>query len=251
MPKTYIDNAENELLQKGLEQFELNKNAKVSYDLNVDPAYMEKIGVGKFDIGDYIQVYDPVLGIDKVLRVNQTTIDFIQSGDYNPYRTKIVIADSYEINYTSQIVLDIKQIKNVMSITNLGQINYSKLGLKTTEELKNLVFDTDDYFNPENIRPNSIETNMISVGARSQQISCSVVFYVMFENDKNKIKVNPGIIYSQTLDKEWNIPENVEIIPDDQFRYVYGKCSKTNQIGSIFLVRNRSSLMPMRMIIIS
>ncbi|KAA2223056.1 phage tail protein [Chryseobacterium sediminis] len=233
MPKTYIDNAENELLQKGLEQFELNKNAKVSYDLNVDPAYMEKIGVGKFDIGDYIQVYDPVLGIDKVLRVNQTTIDFIQSGDYNPYRTKIVIADSYEINYASQIVLDIKQIKNVMSITNLGQINYSKLGLKTTEELKNLVFDTDDYFDPENIRPNSIETNMISVGARSQQISCSVVFYVMFENDKNKVKVNPGIIYSQTFDKEWNIPENTETIPDDQFRYVYGKCSKTDQTGAI------------------
>lgn len=233
MPKTYIDNAENELLQKGLEQFELNKNAKVSYDLSVDPAYMEKIGVGKFDIGDYIQVYDSVLGIDKVLRVNQITNSFIESYDYNPFRLKIVIADSYEIAYSSKVELQIKEIKNVLSITNLGQINYSKLGLKTTEELKNLVFDTDDYFNPENIRPNSIETNMISVGARSQQISCSVVFYVMFENDKNKVKVNPGIIYSQTFDKEWNIPENVETIPDDQFRYVYGKCSKTDQTGSI------------------
>lgn len=233
MPKTYIDNAENELQQKGLEQFELNKNAKVSYDLNVDPAYMEKIGIGRFDIGDYIQVYDAKLGIDKIIRVNQITTDFIQGGDYNPFRTKIVIADSYEINYASQLVLDIKEIKNVMSITNLGNINYSKLGLKTTEELKNLVFDTDDYFNPDNIRPNSIETNMISVGARSQQISCSVVFYVMFGNDKNKIKVNPGIIYSQTMDKEWLIPENVETIPDDQYRYVYGKCSKTDQTGAI------------------
>ncbi|MCE4064364.1 phage tail protein [Chryseobacterium gleum] len=239
MPKTYIDNAENELLQKGLEQFELNKNAKVSYDLNVDPAYMEKIGVGKFDIGDYIRVYDPVLGIDKVLRVNQITNSFIESYDYNPFRLKIVIADSYEIAYSSKVELQIKEIKNVLSITNLGQINYSKLGLKTTEELKNLVFDTDDYFNPENIRPNSIETNMISVGARSQQISCSVVFYVMYENDKNKIKVNPGIIYSQTFDKEWNIPENVETIPDDQFRYVYGKCSKTDQTGSIVFTQEQ------------
>lgn len=239
MPKKYIDNAENELLQKGLEQFELHKNAKVSYDLNVDPVYMEKIGVGKFDIGDYINVYDPIFGIDKVLRVNQITNDFIQGGDYDPNRTKIVIADTYEINYASQVVLDIKEIKNVMSITNLGKINYSKLGVKTTEELRNLVFDTDDYFNPENIRPNSIETNMISVGARSQQISCSVVFYVMFENNKNKIKVNPGIIYSQTLDKEWNIPEYVENIPDDQFRYVYGKCSKTNQTGAIVFTQEQ------------
>ncbi|ASK29719.1 hypothetical protein CEY12_06195 [Chryseobacterium sp. T16E-39] len=239
MPKSYIDNAENELLVKGLEQFDLHKNAKVSYDLGVDPAYMEKIGLGKFDIGDYIRVIDEELGINKVLRVNQETISFIENGDYNPYRTKIVIADTYEINYSSQVILDIKEIKNVMSIVNLGNINYSKIGLKTTEELKNLVFDTDDYFNPENIRPNSIETNMLTVGARSQQISCSVVFYLMYENDKNKVKVNPGIIYSQTMDKEWNIPENIETIPDDTWRYVYGKCSKTDQSGSIVFTQEQ------------
>jgi len=239
MPKTYIDNAENELLQKGLEQFDLHKNAKVSYDLEVDPVYMEKIGLGRFDIGDYIQVYDSALRVDKVLRVNQITTDFIQGGDYNPYRTKIVIADSYEINYSSQLILDVKEIKNVMSITNLGQINYSKLGLKTTEELKNLVFDTDGYFDPENIRPNSIETNMLTVGAKSQQISCSVVFFVMFENNKNKVKVNAGLIYSQTLEKTWNIPEDVVTIPDDQYRYVYAACSKTNDTASIVFTQDK------------
>lgn len=239
MPKTYIDNAENELLKKGLEQFDLHKNAKVSYDLQVDPAYMRKIGLGKFDIGDYIQVYDAALRIDKILRVNQITTSFIENGDYNPYRTKIVIADTYEINYSSQVIIDIKEIKNVMSITNLGNINYSKLGLKTTEELKNLTFDPDGFFDPENIRPGSVETNMLSVGARSQQISCSVVFFLMYENNKNKVKVNPGIIYSQTMDKEWNIPENVETIPDDAWRYVYGKCSKTDQSGSIVFTQEQ------------
>lgn len=233
MPKTYIDNAENELLVKGLEQFDLHKNAKVSYDLEVDPVYMEKIGLGRFDIGDYIQVYDPIFGIDKVLRVNQITTDFIQSGEYNPYRTKIVIADTYEINYSSQLILDIKEIKNVMSITNLGQINYSKLGLKTTQELQNLVFDTDGFFDPENIRPNSIETNMLTVGAKSQQISCSVVFFVMFENNKNKVKINAGLIYSQTFEKTWNIPEDIVTIPDDQYRYVYAVCSKTDNTAAM------------------
>ncbi|NML70023.1 hypothetical protein HHL23_09440 [Chryseobacterium sp. RP-3-3] len=239
MPKVYIDNAENELLVKGLEQFDLHKNAKVSYDLEVDPAYMEKIGLGRFDIGDYIQVYDPIFGIDKVLRVNQITTDFIQSGDYNPFRTKIVIADSYEINYSSQLILDIKEIKNVMSITNLGQINYSKLGLKTTQELQNLVFDTDGFFDPENIRPNSIETNMLTVGAKSQQISCSVVFFVMFENNKNKVKVNAGLIYSQTFEKTWNIPEDIVTISDDQYRYVYAACSKTDNTASMVFTQDK------------
>jgi hypothetical protein len=239
MPQSYIDAAENELLQKGLEQFELHKNAKVSYSMEVDPEYLKKVGLGRFDIGDYIRIVDDPLKINKVLRVNQETIDFIQDGVYNPYRSKIVIADSYEINYSSQIILDIKEIKNVMSITNLGQINYSKLGMKTTEELKNLTFDTDGYFDPENIRPESIETNMLSVGAKSQQISCSVVFFVMFENNKNKVKVNPGIVYSQTFDKEWTIPEKIETIPDDDYRYVYAACSKTGTTGEMVFTKDQ------------
>lgn len=228
MPQTYIDNAENELLVKGIEQFELHKNAKVSYDLEIDPAYMEKIGIGNFDIGDYITVADQPLGINKMLRINSTTVNFIENGVYNPYKYKVVIADSYEINYASQVILDVKEIKNVLSITNLGNINYSKLGLKTTQELQNLTFDTDGYFNPENIKPESIETNMLSVGAKSQQVSCSVVFELMVDGNKNKVKANAGVIYSQTFDKTWNISENTEVLPDDEYRYVYAVCSKTS-----------------------
>lgn len=228
MPQTYIDNAENELLVKGLEQFELHKNAKVSYDLEIDPAYMEKIGIGNFDIGDYVTVVDKPLGINKMLRINSTTVTFIEGGVYNPFNYKVTIADSYEINYASQVILDVKTIKNVLSITNLGNINYSKLGLKTTQELQNLAFDTDGYFWPENIKPESIETNMLSVGAKSQQVSCSVVFELMVDGNKNKVKANAGVIYSQTFDKTWNISENNITIPDDQFRYVYAVCSKSS-----------------------
>lgn len=227
MPQSYIDNAENELLVKGLEQFELHKNAKVSYDLEIDPAYMEKIGIGNFDIGDYVTVVDKPLGINKMLRINSTTVTFIEGGVYNPFKYKVVIADSYEINYASQVILDVKTIKNVLSITNLGNINYSKLGLKTTQELQNLAFDTDGYFWPENIKPESIETNMLSVGAKSQQVSCSVVFELMVDGNKNKVKANAGVIYSQTFDKTWNIAENNITLPDDGFRYVYAVCSKT------------------------
>jgi len=227
MPDSYIKNAENELLVKGLEQFEIHKNAKVSYDLEIDSAYMEKIGIGNFDIGDYVTAVDKPLGINKMLRINSTTVTFIENGVYNPYKYKVVIADSYEINYASQVILDVKEIKNVLSITNLGNINYSKLGLKTTQELQNLTFDTDGYFDPENIKPESIETNMLSIGAKSQQVSCSVVFELMVDGNKNKVKANSGVIYSQTFDKTWNITENSITLPDDGFRYVYAVCSKS------------------------
>lgn len=239
MPNTYIHNAENELLVKGLEQFELHKSAKVSYELEIDPAYMEKIGIGNFDIGDYVTVVDKPLGINKMLRINSTTVNFIENGVYNPFKYKVVIADSYEINYASQVILDVKTIKNVLSITNLGNINYSKLGLKTTQELQNLAFDTDGYFWPENIKPESIETNMLSVGAKSQQLSCSCVFLLMVDGNKNKVTVNAGVVYSQTFDKSWNVSGQTLTFPDDQYRYVYVKCSKTNDDASIHFTQDK------------
>ena len=233
MPDIYVSNAENELLTKATEQFNLLKQAKVSYDLEIDPEYIRGLSLDEMDIGDYIRVVDGPLGIDKILRINSITRDFIQNGEYHDYAIKVQIADSYEINYNSQLILDIKDIKNVLSITKLGKINLSRIGVKTTEELKNVIFDTDDYFDTDNIRPNSIETNMLTVGSRSQQISCSVVFNVNFEGDKNKVKVTPGLLYSQTFDKNWNIPGFTFTAPNDQFLYVYGKCSKGNSSGSI------------------
>lgn len=239
MPQSYIDNAENKLLTEGTKQFDIYKKAKVSYDLEVDPEYMAKIGNENFDIGDYVTVFDRALNIEKLLRINQITVNFIENGEYNLGRYKISIADSYEIAYASQMILDIKDIKNILSIVNLGTINYSMLGMKTTQELRNLVFDTDDYFNPENIKPNSIETNMLTVGAQSQQISCSVVFELKHDDNVNKIKVNAGIVFSQTFDKEWNIPAKIETIPDNDFRYVYAKVDKSGTSGEVYFTKDQ------------
>lgn len=240
MPQTYIDNAEQELLEKATEQFDLYKQAKVSYDLEIDPEYIKKLSLqDSLKIGDYVRVVDQPLGIDKVLRINQITRNFIENGERNDYDFKIVIADGYEIDYNSQMILDIKDIKNVMSITDLGTVNFSRIGVKTTEELKNLTFDPDGYFDADNIRPGSIETGMISVGSRSQQISLSSVFYVNVDGVANKVTINPGVLYSQTMEKTWIVSGNTIVLPDNNWRYVYGKCSKFNDTGSVVLTQTK------------
>lgn len=232
MPPTYIANAESELLAKGTEQFVLNKTAKVSYELNVDPEYLKSLAT-PISVGDYVRVKDSAMGIDKVIRVQAITWNFITNNTPTPYNCKITLADTYEINYASQMVLDITDIKNVISITNLGNINLSQLGYKTTQELRNLIFDTDGFFDPENIKPFSITTNMLTVGAQSQQLSCSVVFMVNNAGNANQIEVKSGALYSQTLVKTWTISGGIVTIPDNNFRYVYAKCSKIGTAGTI------------------
>ncbi len=238
MPDTYIANAEAELLAKATEQFALKKVAKVSYDLDVDPEYIKTLAT-PISIGDYVRVIDTALGIDKVIRVQSITRQFITGSAPTPYNYKLTLADSTEISYGSQMLLDITDIKSVISITKLGEINLSQLGYKTTQELRNLIFDTDNYFNPENIKPFSIETNMISVGAQSQQLSSSVVFMVNNAGNPNQIEVKAGVIFSQTFNKSWTISGGIVTIPDNNFRYVYGKCSKTGTTGTIHFTQSQ------------
>lgn len=237
-PEIYITNAENELLTKATEQFNLKKQIQVSYDLTVDPAFLKDLGT-PINIGDYVRVKDGALNVDKVIRVNSIVRNFIQNREWKENVMKLVIADSYEISFSSQLILDVKEIVNVNNITGAGQINYSMIGLKTTRELQSLVFDTDGYFNGENIRPNSIETNMLSVGSQSQQLSCSVVFRVNADGLKNKIVSETGKVFSQTFNKTWDIPALTTTLPDDNYRYVYAKCSKTGSAGNIFYTQSQ------------
>lgn len=233
MPESYITNAENELLAKATEQFNIMKQPKVSYDLKIDSDYIKSLE-NTIGIGDFVKIKDSDINVDKELRVNKITKNLIKNEIES-----IEIADSYEVNYASKLILDIREIKNVVNITKLGEINYSKLGLKTTEELKNLVFDTDDYFNPENIKPFSIETNMLSVGSRSQQLSLSSIFRINDGGNANKVDVTAGQLFSQTFDKTWNVSSLVTTIADNDYRYVYVKASKTTTIASIYLSKDK------------
>lgn len=233
MPQSYITNAENELLAKATEQFNLLKQPKVSYDLKTVPEFIKSLQ-NPIQIGDMVNVKDIALGVDKVLRVQKISKNLITDEVES-----IEIADAYEINFASKLILDVKEIKNVVNITKLGEINYSKLGLKTTEELKNLVFDTDGYFDSGNIKPFSIETNMLSVGSRSQQLSLSSVFRINQDGNANKVDVTAGQLFSQTLDKTWNVSALVSTIPDNDYRYVYAKASKTTSVALIYLSKNQ------------
>lgn len=232
MPQSYVDDAEAELLTKGTQQFNKYKTAKVSYSLSCDSEFIKNLQT-PFGIGDYIQVKDDALGIDKVMRIIAITKNYINNGETTPFNWDVELADDYEIDYASQLILEVKDIRSVIAIHNLGQISYSNIGMKTTEELKNLIFDTEGYFDPENIKPFSIETNMLTVGAQNQQLSCSVVFSINHNGDANAVSSTLGQLYSQTMDKTWTIAAYTTTIPDNDWRYVYAKVSKTTTSGVI------------------
>ena len=80
---------------------------------------------------------------------------------------------------------------------------------------------------------------MLSVGSRSQQLSLSSIFRVNQDGNANKVDVTAGVLFSQTLDKTWNVSALVSTIPDNDYRYVYARASKTTSTASIYLSKNQ------------
>lgn len=234
MPPTYIADAEAELLEKGTEEFEKLKQAVVSYELKISPLYLKSLTNGitqiPFDIGDYIKIIHQKLNVNKLIRITSVEKNLLKDGEYT-----VTVADDFKINDIRQLIYDVTNIQTILTLTGVLNITKSMLGYKTTEELKNLVFDPDGYFSPENIRPNSIETNMLSVGAKSQQLSCSVTFSLNELGNPNQLSASMGQLFSQTMERLWNIGAQTYVVPDNDFRYVYAKCQKNGNQGVMYL----------------
>lgn len=239
MPQTYIANAENQLLAKGTEQFNLLKQAKVAYDLDIAEDYLAKLQKLP-EIGDLINVRDTALGIDKVIRVNEITRNFIENGEWGNFRYKVTIADTYEISFASQLVLQVQGIKNFTQQVQQQTLNLSRVGANATRDLKEMVFDTDGYFDATNIKPGSIETGMLNVGAQSQQISTNLVLRVNYDGP-NRVKAGAFKVFSQALNREWALPAFETALPDDAGAYVYARVSKTGNTGILLITGQKLS----------
>lgn len=224
MPDEYLTRAENKLLEEAQKEYDKVSRNNLKYTLDLDPFYLKERGredIAFFLIGDFVRIKDEFLGIDKESRVISISRDLL-----NPYDYRLDIADTYEINFTVALLQDIadtkKIVKNDLQISKKTALR----GARATEDLKNMVFDTDGYFNSENIKPLSIETNMLSVGSRSQQLSTTLILEPNFGTAPNRVKAKESKIYSQTFDREWEVEPLDITLTDNEPKYVYARAGR-------------------------
>lgn len=224
MPDEYITRAENKLLDEAQKEYEKVSRNNVKYTLDLDPLYLKQRGredTAFFLIGDFVGLKDEFLGIDKESRVISISRDLL-----NPYDYRLDIADTYEINFTVALLQDIKDTKTAIKTDlKISKKNALK-GARITEDLKNMVFDTDGYFNAENIKPLSIDTNMLAVGSRSQQLSTTLILEPNFGANYNRVKAKECKIYSQTFDREWAVEPLDITLTDNEPKYIYARAGR-------------------------
>lgn len=235
-PDSYLQNAENELLTKASAEFEKFKSAQVNYRINVDPAYLKKYfpdaNAVPFNLHDSVKVRDAKLAVDRFIKITGFTRDIL-----SPWKYDIDVADSYEIAYASQVALQVSTINNTVAAQSQQiKLNYRN-GYERIQQLNDLVFDTDGYFDTQRIKPLSIETQMLSVGSRSQMLTLEgVVIEPNETGDPSVISVSTGKLVHFTIEeqvREWQLPgDSLDAADTGKSYYLYAKCPKMAPSGS-------------------
>lgn len=238
LPQSYVDAAEARLEAKGLEYYEQNSQPKVKYSLSIDQFALEKqVGAGTianiFMVGDYIKVKDSDIGVDKSIRV----IGFVRNV-LKPYEYALTISDSITESIVNRVISESIEVGKIITQNNLRDPARARQNWRSAQEVLNMVFDPEgDYFT-DKIKPESIETIALSVGAKSMQFGLTnTVFQPNYNGNKNLINVQGGVLSHYTINenavRSWNLSSGETVFTTENAYYIYAKCERVGSAGTI------------------
>ncbi|GBU07958.1 hypothetical protein AwDysgo_12890 [Bacteroidales bacterium] len=239
LPPEFEAEAESELANAGETYYNQNCQPKVQYGLKLDDSFLRKIvGNGSivniFKVGDYVQIKDADIGVEKAVRIQGFKRDLIDE-----YRYSLTISDTVTTNITNRVISELTNIDNVLSINNLKDPTRARATWRSSREVLNMVFDPEGDYYTDKIKPESIDTIALSVGAKSMQFGLTnTVLQPNFNGDKNLMRVQGGVLTHYTIDensaRSWVLADNTTTFSKDtQAYYIYAKCAKGGTAGSI------------------
>jgi hypothetical protein len=232
-PQMYIDIAEASLKAKTQAFLDENSVPMVIYTLDIDPKFA-KTNTVHLAVGDKVTVVDTALGVDNLIRISG--LEYPLS---NPYKMKAYIADFVPYTLQERVVKDtISQIVETRIVDRTSDELYRRYAMRQ-RQLNELIFDSDGYFDQERIRPLSVETMYLSVGARSQNFRLvGVTIMANYNGDPNRIYISSGELHHFEIPDEgeyvWTIGSALDqagLDPDTPY-YIYAVCDKMAYTGS-------------------
>ena len=224
LPDSYITTAEDLLEAKAQTYLDDNCEPRVTYILEPDWRYFKEHFI-KLKAGDFIKVEDDNLGINVMTRIVELTKSVA-----NEYKYTLKLTDHLEVQLIQRLYSDQEDLKRKVEIGYGGDIIRARRSWRTSEELRTMVFDTDGYFDMENIRPLSVQTGMLSVGTKSTQyILKGIQVWPNYDSDVNKFYASGGeLIHLSIADdiRTWTIFENLQPDLADEAYYIYAECTK-------------------------
>lgn len=235
MPSNYVHDAEAELQDKAQEYIDEFSHQKIQYTVISDPIDFKKKNID-VSVGFSNHMIDTEFGLDDDLRVTATVKD---------------LQDKYDVQFEMAETSGLAGIIST-AINNQNQMNSIIKGTKFNKELARLsyffaremfdkVFDGEGFFDPEIIKPLSINTKAISLGSPMQAFAMpNVSFFV--ESNLTSVSYTSGELSHYGLVdnsiRSWFLTGNIINALSSKFNYIYIKCEKNGTVGTVVISEN-------------
>ena len=237
LPEQYQTDAERRLQEQGNEYYRQNSQPKVKYGLSISREYLMKLfadgTTSLFTPGDYINIKDESIGVDKAVRIQS-----LQRNLFDVYNYTLTIADVAESNITTRVISELLEIDKITTLHQLKDPTRAKANWRSSREVLDMVFDPEGDYYTDKIKPNSIDTLALSVGAKSMQFALqNVVFDANYQGQKNVVKVSSGTLTHYTIEdspRTWIVaPAVVSLEEDNTPYYILARCSKSGNSATV------------------
>lgn len=233
MPEAYVIAAEAELLAATQEHHIKLKSPQVVYELEIDEKYVRTYGIA-LTPGMQVTVIDTALGLEEQIRIFAITFPLV-----NPANITAQIADTIPYTAQERIIKDVTIVKKEVTEIDRSRIENYREGAVRMRNLQTKIYNVDGYFNNENIRPNSIETLFLSVGAKSQNFLLNLVeIEANYQGDPNKLRISAGTLIHLEIRIEglgyiWAMDAHIfEGLTPASYYYVYARCNNSALTGT-------------------
>lgn len=244
LPSEYEEDAEEELWYEGLQDFNDMRQARVKYSLTFDRMYFLENSPRDshsviFNVGDYVPVKDERFGVEKSIRITQINRNLLLEQDYN-----LTLSDTHTVSVATQAVINVQEHEKIVTTYGLKDLTKAKRGWRTTEELRSMIYDTDGYFDMENIRPLSIDTNMLTVGSKSQQfVLTNAILEANYGGRPNTFNASRALLSHLTIQengiKHWEIAASMIELEDNDGYYLFARCPKDGSDGIWYMTKEQ------------
>ena len=245
LPQSYIDEAESELAKHGQTYYNQNSQPKVQYGLSVTDSFLASMLSNETNgnliwVGDYIPVKDSDVDVDKSVRVKSFKRDLMKDYSYT-----LTISDmSITSSITNRVVSELIEHDKAITINQLSDPARARANWRSSREVLNMVFDPDGDYYTDKIKPASIDTMALSVGAKAMQFGLqNTVFQPNYLGNANRIVYNGGVLTHYTIKDEsavsWILADGDVTLKNENAYYIYAKCSKNDNSGSIIFSQSQ------------
>lgn len=231
--------AEAKLAEVGNKYYDQNCQPKVQYGLSVTKAFLEKL-VGTNDSvtnffapGDFLHVVDADIDVDKAIRIKSFVRNIL-----DPYDYTLTISDiTTNATITNRVISDLVELDKIVTINSLKDPTRTRANWRSSREVLNMVFDPDGDYYTDKIKPGSIDTLALSVGAKSMQFGLiNTVFQPNYNGNPRLVKWQGGVLTHYTIKEEsavsWVMADGqTTLTGNNSAYYLYAKCERNGNAG--------------------